>query len=102
MQGDEYDISLVLTCSDGEILTGDQIDTLEVTLGDLRFVYPATITFDAVANAFVLHLTQEQTFGVPSGEYMMQMRIKTLAADVYGQWNVQSIRIIHSRSKVVL
>ena len=102
MQGDEYDVDLGVKCLDGEQLSGDDVSKLEVCIGELSYIYPASMRYDDETGRFVLHLTQEDTFSMIPGTYTMQMRIKSLQKDVIGKWDLRQVRIIKSRSKVIL
>ena len=102
MQGDAYDVAFELLDEDGAVLSPVDIDLLEFMIGELRFTYPEEIVSDEADGAFVLRLTQERTFALPAGYLPVQMRIKALNGGVYGQWQLPSVRVIPSRSKVVL
>ena len=102
MQGDEYDVQLSIKTREGEKITENDVDTLEISLNSLRWSFPESVNFDPDTGYFSLRITQQQSFSLPPGKNVLQMRIKTLDGNVYGVYELNPVNIIGSISKVVL
>ena len=86
-QGDAYDVQVSLTFNEEPIDDGnlDLIEEIEFTFGDLAPMKfdPADI-YDTTVGAFLVPLTQEQTFGLEDGKILVDCRVQFLGGDVVG------------------
>ena len=84
MQGDEYDVNIALTDSDGEPITDTGVTDVEVGLGGITKTYAdGDVTFDSETNQWVFHLSQAETSGF-KGILSFQVRVKFGGGDVVG------------------
>lgn len=101
MQGDEYNVSLVLKDQDGETITSTGIADVEVVIGNLTKSFAdGSVTYDAEAGAWIFHLTQQETYAFRDS-LAFQVRVKLTNNDVVGT-TLPSIFVTPSRSAEVL
>lgn len=75
MQGDEYDVYLTLTDADGETITTEGVEDVEVGLGGLSFSLSGeTIAFDSDKGAWVFRLSEWQTSAM-TGVLSFEVRV---------------------------
>lgn len=86
-QGDAYDVQVSLTFNDEPIDDGnlDLIEEIEFVFGDLAPMKfsPADI-YDTTVGAFLVPLTQEQTFWFEDGKIPVDCRVRFRGGDVVG------------------
>ena len=99
MQGDEYPIYFAVT-KDELPVNINEVEVVEVTIGNLKKKYPETITYDKTTGNFSIYLTQKETFGF-SGEQEMKVRVKFVDNNVIGT-DVVKIEVTPSTSKEIL
>lgn len=100
MQGDQYRVPLQLTLN-GEIVTDEIVENVEVMLGNIRKTKEENVvTYDALQEAWLISLTQQDTF-LLRGSIKVTVRCKFNSGDVIGV-DLGMIDILHSASKVVL
>ena len=91
----------------GEILTPDMIEELEIYIGDnLRLTFgEGEIKFDSVSNRWYIWPTQEQTFALDVGSHKVEIRRKYKNAtidNVLGYDLPEKIKVKASTSQEVL
>ena len=102
MQGDQYPISFALKDKAGNILTPTQIADIEYIIGSYVYQYTdGDITYSD--GKYQVMLTQQITSELPVGVMYQQIRVKFAGADEWVRGvRLDNIKVIHSRSKVVL
>lgn len=98
MQGDAYSIPVRIT-SDGEPVTPETAETVEITLGPLIKQYPTGISFSD--GDWLFTLTQGEAFTLSAAGAECKIRVKFRSGDVIGV-SLGKIDIAASRSKAVL
>lgn len=63
-QGDQYPVPVYIT-SQGTYLDLSEISTVEITLHNITKRYPDEITYDSDMGAFLMPITQEESFSFP-------------------------------------
>lgn len=104
-QGDAYFIPVELYFN-GDRITAEEVPLLEViefTFGDLAPMKfdPADI-YDTTVGAFLVPLTQEQTFGLEDGKVLVDCRVQFLGGDVVGVTKMMRIFVRDALSGEVL
>ena len=100
MQGDEYPLRFKITADDEPIDLND-IEIVEIVIGDIRKRYPDYIYYDNSAGDFVFKLTQDMTFGL-AGSQNMQVRVKFKKSGwVFGE-KMEKLQVVPSNSKEIL
>ena len=74
MQGDEYPLRIKIT-QEGQPLDVENIEIVEIAIGQIRRKYPNTVYYDSTSGEFIVQLTQEETFKF-DGSQKMQIRVK--------------------------
>ena len=100
MQGDAGGVPFYFYL-DGELITDDLLDDLEVTIGDTSWLLSeGDITYDSESGAFVVQFTQEYTLKLPTPYVLCQARLKfaNSANDVVGEVS-GLVRVTPSASK---
>ena len=98
MQGDAYGIPVYIT-NDGEPVTPETAETVEITLGPLIKKYPEGISFSD--DDWIFRLTQQEAFVFSAAGADCKVRVKFKSGDVIGV-SLGKIDIAASRSKAVL
>lgn len=100
MQGDQYRLPMSVTMN-GTAVTGEAVANVEVMLGSIRkTIEDGDIFYDPLQEAFLISLTQEDTFRLRGG-VKVNLRCKFLSGDVIGA-DLGIVDISQSTSKVVL
>lgn len=100
MQGDEYPLRFKIT-SDEEPININDVEIVEIVIGNVKRRYPDYIYFDEVNGEFIFNLTQEMTFALV-GAQDMQVRIKFKNSGwVFGE-KMEKLQVVPSNSKEVL
>jgi hypothetical protein len=100
MQGDEYPLRFKIT-SDEEPINIDDVEIVEIVIGNVKRKYPDYIYFDKINDEFVFNITQEMTFAL-AGAQDMQVRIKFKNSGwVFGE-KMEKLQVVPSNSKEVL
>ena len=104
-QGDAYFIPVELYFN-GDRITAEEVPLLEViefTFGDLAPMKfdPADI-YDTTVGAFLVPLTQEQTFGLEDGKVLVDCRVQFFGGDVVGVTKMMRIFVRDALSGEVL
>lgn len=97
IQGDAYSLELAIQ-NRGEPLDVELVDTVEVTLRNIRRTYPGEITYSD--GKFYFPVKQDETFQLPQNS-AIQVRVKFKSGDVIGS-PLQKIDVLTSLSKTVL
>ena len=100
MQGDQYRVSISLKQEDGTSVTKEDIDDIEVFVGNVRKTMRDGVTFDEDTNVFYVYLTQRETFRM-SVDTNVQARLLFTSGDIVGV-NLGTVNFEKSTSKVVL
>ena len=103
MRGDAYPLEIALQDEDGIVLTDEDVTDLEVVLGPLRRAYPGDISYDETAQAFILQLSQADTFALEAGAVRLQLRPRFADGAVCGRTICEPIivRPADSQSQVI-
>lgn len=102
MQGDAYPIEIEIK-QNGDVLTPDMIDDLEICVGDdIRKTYANKEAVHSDGYWYI-RLTQEDTFGMDEGSHKVTVRVKykNQPPDVVGRL-AGRIKVFRSHSKEVL
>lgn len=99
MQGDAYSIDIGLVDDEGNALTPEMVDEVEVSLGTLKKSYPDTVVYDE--GEYLFPLTQTETLAMPIGLKTFQVRVKFNGGDVVG-CNLPNVMVMMAKSKEVL
>lgn len=86
MQGDQYDMTLILKDDTGTIITADDVDEIVFSLSSIEKKFSeGGVVYDAEAEAYSIRLLQTETRQVPRGVYTPQVRVKFQTSDdIYG------------------
>lgn len=100
MQGDEHPLRFKITADDEPIDLND-IEIVEIVIGNINKRYPDYIYYDSAAGDFVFKLTQDMTFGL-AGSQEMQVRVKFKNSGwVFGE-KMEKLQVVPSNSKEIL
>lgn len=83
LQGDSFYIPFEITVDGVEQVTEDDIEKVEIAVGDLVKYYPEEISF--MDGRFLFHLSQEETFSMSEGPLEVQVRVKFATGNTVGQ-----------------
>lgn len=100
MQGDAYDIGVVVTLDGGPIDIA-LVEKAEMVIGTLKKLYPDEITYDSESGKFLFPLEQEESFSLCSLPQPAQIRIKLKTGEVFGG-KLGTVSASASASKEVL
>ena len=64
-QGDQYPIPVYIT-EQGTYLDLSEIKVVEITLHNITKKYPGEITYDSDSGAFIMPITQKESFSLPT------------------------------------
>lgn len=100
MQGDSYKLPIQINTAEGALVP-DMIEDIEVFVGQIRKTYRnGEITYDEEQTAFLVDLSQKETFRL-RGKEKVQARVKFTEDDVVGV-DLGELDIANATSKVVL
>lgn len=100
MQGDAYPLRFKIT-SDEEPININDVEIVEIIIGNVIRKYPDYIFYDVRNDKFVFTLTQEMTFNL-AGTQKMQVRVKFKNSGwVIGE-QMEDLHVIPSKSKEIL
>lgn len=100
MQGDEYPLRFEIT-ADNQPLDINNIEIVEIAIGNVVRRYPDNIYYNSATGEFVLNLTQETTFNF-TGWQELQVRVKFKNTGwVIGE-KMEKIQVRPSNSKEIL
>lgn len=101
MQGDQYRIPIAVKNEDGTFLTQQEVEDVEVTVGQIRKrLSRGEIEFDQAESVFYVYVAQKETFSM-RGNTPVQVRILFPGGDVVGV-RLGKINFAQSASKAVL
>jgi len=100
-QGDQYLIPISIT-SDGEPLNIENVETVEIVIGNLTKKYPSQINYDDTENVFLFPVLQTETFGFKAGSTKLDVRVKFTNGNVVGLEKIQTISVPSALSGEVL
>lgn len=100
-QGDAYSIPVIVKI-DGDPINIADVSEVEFMLNGVRKMYPDSVSYDAVENAFMLPITQEESFAFPVGSVMLDVRVKFNGGNVEGIHRIVSITVIDAISEEVI
>ena len=100
-QGDQYYIPITIT-SDGNLLNINDVETVEIAIGNLIKKYPDTIYYDDTENCFLFPVSQNETFAFRAGNVKMDLRVKFKNQTVVGLQKLQNISVPNAISGEVL
>ena len=75
-KGNTYELEWQLTYADGTAINIDEVDVVQFIIDDLSKEYPTDVTYDANKQAFIIKLTQEETYKFEAHGVDIQVRIK--------------------------
>ena len=100
MQGDEYPLRFKIT-ADEEPIDPNELEAVEIVIGNIKQKYPDYIYYDTVAGDFVFLLSQDMTFKL-AGNQEMQGRVKFIYSGwVFGE-KMGKLQVVPSNSKEIL
>lgn len=96
MQGDQYGIPFTFTDDDGQLITVEDLDDVEIVLGKLNKRYSQNeIAYDE--GTFIFPISQDESFSL--GRFVGgQVRLKFKSGNVIGE-DLGTIDVLASRSK---
>lgn len=102
-RGDECALAVRVLLGGQEVAV-DDVDTAEFCLGRrLRKLYPGEAEYSASEGAFLLPLTQEETFSLPPDTALpLDVRVKFVNGDVLGSTHMGAVVVYDAISEVVL
>lgn len=101
MQGDQYEKPLKILINKEEVPC-EQIDDIEVVISNCtKSMRKGHLYYSTELQAWLLQLSQEDTFAMHEGKQTFQVRVKLLNGEVIGRV-LPDIKIVRSRSKEVL
>lgn len=101
-QGDQYQLPVTIWSND-DLVDPDDIAEVEIMLGDTRYLYPGSVTYDAATKQFLVPMTQEQTFAFEAGSLIeVDIRVKFTGGDIIGARATRMLNIIDALSEEVL
>ena len=98
MQGDAYSIPVHIT-NDGELVTPETAETVEIAIGPLVKQDPVGVSF--LEGDWLFQLTQPEAFALSAAGAECKIRVKFKNGDVIGV-SLGKVSIAASRSKAVL
>lgn len=100
-QGDSYNLEIKVSNSNYQ-LNIDDVDKVEVFLGDMIKTYPGDVTYDEDRDLFLFPLSQEESFMFKPGKTVtFDVRVRFQSGEVSGT-QPQKVDVIRSMSKAVL
>ncbi len=100
-QGDAYNLKIKVSNSNYK-LNIDDVDVVEVFLGDMIKTYPGVVTYDEEEDVFLFPLTQNESLMFKPGKTVtFDLRVKFKSGEVTGI-QPQKIDVVKSMSKAVL
>ena len=86
MQGDQYDMTLILKDDTGTIITADDVDEIIFSLDTIEKKFSeGQILYDSGVGAYSIRLLQTETRQIGRGNYTPQVRVKFQTTDdIYG------------------
>lgn len=102
MQGDAYPIDFELLGPDGETLTDEDVEIVELMIGTVLKKYPTDVTYDAVTHQFVFKLSQQDSFSLAAGTHAVQARVKRVGDTVEGWHECSQVVVCPSASQAIL
>ena len=102
MQGDAYPIDFELIGPDGEPLTDEDVEIVELMIGSVIKKYPETVQYDPGGRQFVFDLTQEDSFSLCEGTHGVQARVKRVGNTVEGWHECGKVVVSASGSQEIL
>lgn len=99
-RGDAYLVPIALTL-DGEPLTLDGVDLVEIIVGSLRKTYPGDVLWDEEAGKFLFPVEQAETFAMKTS-VAYDVRVKFSGGVVIGLPNPGLVNIGNALSREVL
>lgn len=100
MQGDRYSLGFTVLNNAGQVVTPDDIQDVEITIGHLKKSFrDVELTFDD--NKWMFPLSQEETFDYWPGVTRAQIRIVWANGVIEGK-PIYGLRVLESISKEVL
>ena len=102
MQGDSYNIPIKLSI-DGGIADSSMFSEVEIMIGNIRKTMSGNqVIYNDTNKSFLFPLSQKESFNLPIGEYIPEVRVKLAEnGEVLGV-KLDKIIITKSKSKVVL
>ena len=101
MQGDQYEIPVIIE-TDSSVANGDSFDDVEVSIGRIiKRMSNGDIRYDSGQKAFMVSVSQFDTFRLSSGEKSVQIRVKLKNGSVIGV-STDDVDVEYSNSKAVL
>lgn len=100
-QGDAYNLEVKVSNSNYQ-LNMDDVDKVEIFIGDMIKTCPGDVTYDAERDLFLFPLSQGESFMFKPGKTVtFDVRVKFKSGEVTGI-QPQKIDVIRSMSKAVL
>lgn len=99
VQGNTYELPVKLSYKEG-VIDGQMVSEAEFTFGAIRKMYPDEVTYDAERQAFIVPLSQCETF-LLQGNVKYQARVKFTDGAVKGT-RIGCSKVYDSISKAVL
>lgn len=90
LQGDQINVPITLTLG-AQTLTDADVETVRVKMGNLLKTYPGDITFRD--GAFLMPLSQTETFAMPPGTVPVVVRIKFKNKSIRGHMAFSSVNV---------
>lgn len=75
-KGNTYELEWQLTYADGTLINVDDVEVAQFILDDLSKEYPTDVAYDTDKQAFVINLTQEETYKFETHGISVQARVK--------------------------
>lgn len=102
MQGDSYSIAIIIEDYNGNPVTTEGVQDLEVTIGNITKKYSTgEITYSTESQFWQFPITQQETFDLLPSKVKAQLRLLWQNGDVEGV-DLGYVRIKESMSKEVL
>lgn len=100
MQGDSYDLGIVLKNNAGQSITPTDIQDVEITIGAISKRYKkGQLVY--TNGLWIFPLSQDESFGMRPGPKEAQVRVKWANGFVEGK-PIYGVSILESKSKEVL
>lgn len=100
-QGDAYNLEVKVTNSNYQ-LNLDDVDKVEIFIGDMIKTYPGDVTYDEEKEVFLFPLFQGESFMFKPGKTVTyDVRVRFKSGEVTGT-QPQKVDVIRSMSKAVL
>ncbi len=101
-QGDGCVVPVKISVNGAQISV-DDVEKVEFRTGEIRKVYPETVTYDRETGAFLMPLDQEDTFRLPAdGAVRFDVRVKFKGGAVIGTQKVTVIVTLDALSEEVI